>query len=90
MSGVKQGQAFPQMRRLSLSQDDVRVDGPTALQRVVGGARQVSGRGLCSDIWAFEAGAVVETVDADKAYGGLMAGFEERYGGRAGAWKIKA
>lgn len=99
MSGVPQGQAFPQMRRLSLSQDDVRVvaSGATttttttttmALDRVVGGAREVSGRGLCSDIWAFASpGANVETVDAGVAFGGLMAGLEERYGGRSGAWR---
>lgn len=87
MSGVKQGEAFPLMRRVALTQDDVRVEGKMALDSVVGGARQVSGRGLCSDIWAFGDGAVVETVDTATAFGGLMADFEERYGGRSGAWK---
>lgn len=87
MSGVKPGQAFPLMRRLSLRQDDVRVEGQTALDSVVGGARDVRGRGLCSDIWAFGKGAVIETVDAGEAFGNLLAGFEERYGGRSGAWK---
>lgn len=87
MVGVKKGQAFPLMRRLSLAQDDVRLEGKTALDSVVGGAKEISGRGLCSDIRAFGKGAVVETVDSGVAFGGLMAGFEERYGGRSGAWK---
>ncbi|KAJ4393932.1 hypothetical protein N0V93_003149 [Gnomoniopsis smithogilvyi] len=87
MSGVKQGQAFPHLRRLSLTQDDVRVDGQTALDSVVGGAQQISGRGLCSDIWAFRSGVNIETVDASVAFGGLLDGFEARYGGRAGSWK---
>lgn len=82
------------MRRLSLAQDDVRLEydggerGP--LDGVVGGAREIPGRGLCSDIWAFDeviAGAEVETVDAKSTFGGLMAGFEDAYGVRAGAWK---
>lgn len=92
MSGVRPGQAFPLMRRLSLAQDDVLRavreqgrEGP--LDVVVGGAREVRGRGLCSDIWAFGDGAVVETVDGRAAFGGVMEGLEERYGAKAGAWK---
>lgn len=87
MSGVQKGQAFPHLRRLSLNQDHVRVDGQTALDFVVGGAREVNGRGLCSDIWAFGPGVNIETVDAGMAFGGLLDGFETRYGGRAGAWR---
>ncbi|CAN8097944.1 unnamed protein product [Discula destructiva] len=93
MSGVRPGEAFPLLRRLALSQDDVRVEMEAAagkrgpLDVVVGGARELAGRGLCSDIWAFGEGAVVETVDAGQAFGGLMDGFEERYGGRSGAWR---
>lgn len=93
MAGVRKGDAFPQMRRLALDQDHVRATergGP--LDHVVGGAREVPGRGLCSDLWVFGEGhtAVVETVDTVEAFGGLMADFEERYfasGVRAGGWK---
>lgn len=98
MSGVRSGEAFPLLRRLALTQDDVRLveeeeKGAAAgtragpLDAVVGGAREVPGRGLCSDIWAFGEGALVETVDAREAFGGLMEGFEERYGVRSGAWR---
>lgn len=94
MSGVRQGEVFLQMRRLSLDQDDVRLEyehgEEEPLDSAVGGAREIRGRGLCSDIWAFGEGAVVETVDATATFGGLMAGFEEGYfgyGGRPGAWR---
>lgn len=108
MSGARKGQVFTHLRRLAPGQDDVRVvvseakegqeekvlkkkKGP--LDGVVGGARELAGRGLCSDIWSFaegEEGTVVETVDAKEAFGGTMAGFEDAYfgsGARAGAWK---
>lgn len=90
MSGVRAGHAFPLMRRLSLAQDDVRVevvDGVGPLDVVVGGGRTVAQRGLCSDIWAFGQGAVVETVNASQAFGGVMEGFEQRYGMKSGAWR---
>lgn len=70
---------------------------PGPLDAVAGGAREVPGRGLCSDIWAFGGGggaaaaaAEIETVGADETFGGLMAGFEDAYfagGARAGAWR---
>lgn len=95
MSGVQPGEAFPLLRRLLPGLDDVRAmkgeegegGGAAALDAVVGGAREITGRGLCSDVWAFGEGALVETVDARAAFGGLMEGFEERYGGRSGAWR---
>lgn len=101
--GVRQGAAFALMRRLSPAQDAVRRDESDdddddddnfrekrPLDDVVGGGSEVSGRGLCSDIWAFGDAATVETVDAKSAFGGSMGDFEDRYfgsGGRAGAWK---
>lgn len=66
----------------------VPVSGP--LDAVAGGAREVRGRGLCSDIWAFAEGAEVETVGAKETFGELMAGFEDAYfagGAKAGAWR---
>lgn len=94
MSGVRKGLVFDRMRRLSPAQDDVRAaygDGERGpLGGVAGGAREISGRGLCSDIWAFDEevlGASVETVETKGAFGALMAGFEEAYGIKPGAWK---
>lgn len=63
---------------------------PGPLDDVVGGAREVRAKGLCSDIWAFGEGAEIETVDAKETFGGLMAGFEQAYfayGAGTGAWR---
>jgi alpha 1,2-mannosyltransferase len=94
MGGVRQNEVFHQTRRLSLAQDDVRPlygDGKKApLDIVVGGAREVSGRGLCSDIWTFGDGAEIETADIKDTFGGFMVSFEEAYFGygvRPGAWR---
>lgn len=96
MSGARPGQAFSQLRRLAPDQDDVRVIWPAgmALQGAAGGAREVVGKGLCGDIWAFSEGAAatrVETVETKEVYGGLMAGFEKGYfankGTTPGVWR---
>ncbi|KAH8886152.1 hypothetical protein GQ53DRAFT_658557 [Thozetella sp. PMI_491] len=94
MAGFRQGEVFSHMRRLSLAQDDVRLlygDGEVRpLDSIAGGAREILGRGLCSDIWSFGDSTTVETVDTKDAFGGLMAGFEQVYvgkSGRLGAWK---
>lgn len=96
-AGARKGDAFRQMRRLSLSQDDVRavvskeMMGRMPLDFVVGGARDIPGRGLCSDIWAFGDGpSSVETVDTTETFGALMGDFEQRYfdsGVRVGGWR---
>lgn len=66
------------------------------LDSVVGGGKDITGRGLCSDIWTFgfgneaEAKAEIETVDARLAFSGAMETLEERYFGvgvRPGGWK---
>ncbi|KAH8648483.1 mannosyltransferase putative-domain-containing protein [Xylariales sp. PMI_506] len=94
MSGVRKGDAFTQMRRLSLGQDGVRSaygDGENSpLDVIVGGAKEIAGRGLCSNIWTFGDSATIETVDTKNAFGDLMGSFEDAYfgyGGRSGAWK---
>lgn len=95
MSGARPGKVFSQLRRLSPDQDDVRVEWPagTALHGAAGGAREVAGKGLCGDVWAFAAeGATrVETVETKQVYGGLMDKFEEGYfgnkGTRPGVWR---
>lgn len=89
------GTAFSLVRRLSPLQDDVRAEYATAaaapLDGVAGGAKEVGGRGLCSDIVAFRDGVDVETVDAAGVYGGVLDGFEEVYfgypGTRPGVWR---
>ncbi|KUI72471.1 Alpha-1,2-mannosyltransferase MNN2 [Cytospora mali] len=97
-SGVRPGGVFTHLRRLAPRQDDVRAGhaggpGPpaTALDSVAGGGKAVAGRGLCSDIRAFRAGADVETLEAGSAFGGALAGFEEGYfgypGARPGVWR---
>lgn len=103
MAGARPGSVFNQLRRLAPDQDDVRVVWPagTALHGAAGGAREVSGKGLCGDVWAFSAAegglsggpgaARVETVETKQAYGGLMEKFEEEYfgnrGTRPGVWR---
>jgi alpha 1,2-mannosyltransferase len=94
MSSVRQGEAFSQVRRLSLAQDDVRLEYGVGQRRpldnIGGGARNIPGRGLCSDIWTFGDGAQLETTEAKDVFGGLMGGFEGEYlgyGGRSGAWR---
>lgn len=94
MSGVKKGEVFSQMRRLSLAQDDVRVvrekGKSRPLDNIVGGGKEIPGRGLCSDIWTFGDGAKMETLGTKDAFSGLMGGFEEeyfQYGGRPGEWR---
>ncbi|RMZ80382.1 hypothetical protein DV738_g2783, partial [Chaetothyriales sp. CBS 135597] len=94
MQGARQGNVFTLMRRLSPTQDNVRaIYGPgqkRPLDNVAGGARIISGRGLCSDIWTFGDDARVETVDTKGVFGRLMATFEDEYfayGEKPGAWR---